>query len=74
MAILTAVTLASKSNGLPDDGVTALKHVGASVNFNVNFRIVFKTIHLCISWWGGNFDNIKMHSLYVKKKNVVFYS
>jgi hypothetical protein len=27
--ILTAVTLASTNNALPDDGVTALKHVGA---------------------------------------------
>jgi hypothetical protein len=40
------------SNALPDDGVTAPKHVGAVliVNFNINFKIVFKTIHLCISW------------------------
>jgi len=29
MAILTTVTLASTSNPLPDDGVTAPKHVGA---------------------------------------------
>jgi hypothetical protein len=28
-AILTTVTLASTSNTLPDDGVIALKHVGA---------------------------------------------
>jgi hypothetical protein len=28
-AILTTVTLASTSNALPDDGVTAPKHVGA---------------------------------------------
>jgi hypothetical protein len=29
MAILTSVTLASTNNALPDDGVTAPKHVGA---------------------------------------------
>jgi hypothetical protein len=29
LAILTTVTLASTSNALPDDGVTALKHVRA---------------------------------------------
>jgi hypothetical protein len=29
LAILTSVTLASMSNALPDDGVTAPKHVGA---------------------------------------------
>ena len=29
LAVLTAVTLASTSNALPDDGVTAPKHVGA---------------------------------------------
>jgi len=29
LATLTTVTLASKSNALPDDGVTAPKHVGA---------------------------------------------
>ena len=29
LAILTTVTLASTSNAIPDDGVTAQKHVGA---------------------------------------------
>jgi hypothetical protein len=29
MDVLTTVTLASKINALPDDGVTAPKHVGA---------------------------------------------
>jgi hypothetical protein len=29
LAILTTVTLASRSNALPDDGVTAPKHVRA---------------------------------------------
>jgi hypothetical protein len=29
IAILTTVTLASTNNALPDDGVTAPKHVGA---------------------------------------------
>jgi len=29
LAILPTVTLASRSNALPDDGVTAPKHVGA---------------------------------------------
>jgi hypothetical protein len=29
LAILTTVTLASSNNALPDDGVTASKHVGA---------------------------------------------
>jgi hypothetical protein len=44
------------------------KYVGAvlNVNFNVNFKIVFKTIQLCISWWIKNFDNVKMHGMYVK--------
>jgi hypothetical protein len=43
LAILTTVTLASTSNALPDDGVTAPKHVGAvNVNFNVNFKIVLR--------------------------------
>jgi len=45
---LLKLQLLSTSNALPDDGVTAPKHVGA-VNFNVNFKIIFKTIHLCIS-------------------------
>jgi hypothetical protein len=31
LAILTTVTLAIASNALPDDGVTAAKHVGAVV-------------------------------------------
>ena len=29
LAILTTVTLANRNNALPDDGVTAPKHVGA---------------------------------------------
>jgi hypothetical protein len=31
------------------------KYVGAVFNFNVNFKIVFKTVHSCISWWMKNF-------------------
>jgi len=31
LAILTTVTLASTSNALPDDGVTAPKYVGADL-------------------------------------------
>jgi hypothetical protein len=37
-----------------------------NVNFYLNFKIFFKTIHLCISWWIKTFDNIKMHGMYVK--------
>jgi hypothetical protein len=40
--------LTSTNNALPEDGVTAPKHVGAV--FNVNFNIVFKTVDLFISW------------------------
>jgi hypothetical protein len=38
-----AVTLASTSNALPDDGVTAPQTCQScfNVNFNVNFKIVF---------------------------------
>jgi len=43
LVILTTVTLASMNNALPDEGVTAPKHVGSC--FNVNFNIVFKTIN-----------------------------
>jgi hypothetical protein len=39
------------------------------VNCNVNFKIVFKTIQLCISWWIKNFANMKMlHGTNLKKK------
>jgi len=38
LAILTTVTLASTNYALPDDGVTAPKHVGAI--FNVNFNLI----------------------------------
>jgi len=54
LAIVTTVTLASTSIALPDDGVPAPKHVGAVLIsiliFNVHFKIVFKAVHLCISW------------------------
>jgi len=50
--ILTTVALATTSNALPDDGVTAPKHVGScfNISFNVSFKFDFKTIHLYISW------------------------
>jgi hypothetical protein len=41
LAILTTVTLASTSNALPDDGVTASKHVRA-----VLFSILMQTLKL----------------------------
>jgi hypothetical protein len=52
LVILTNVTLASSNIALPDDGVTAPKHVGAvlmSILIKI-LKIVFKTIHLCSSW------------------------
>jgi hypothetical protein len=62
------VTSASSNNALPDDGdcsETCL--IFFSFNFKVNYKIVFNTIHLCISWWIKNFDNIKMqHGVYVQ--------
>jgi len=46
LAILTTVTLASTSNALPDDGVTAPKRRNCfNVNFDANFKIVLKTVH-----------------------------
>jgi len=54
LTILTTVTLANTRNALSDDGVTAPKHVGAvlmSILMYLNFKIVFKTIYLFISWW-----------------------
>jgi len=41
LAVLTCVTLASINNALPEDGVTAPKHVGAIF---LNFNIVFETV------------------------------
>jgi len=50
--VLANVTVVKIANVLPDDGVTAPKHVGAvfNVNFNVNFETVFKTFQVCVSW------------------------
>jgi len=42
------VTLANMNNALPDDGVTALKHV-RDVLMQI-LILFFKTIHLCIGW------------------------
>jgi hypothetical protein len=71
LIILTNVTLASSKNALPDDGDgTETCWSCFNVNFNVDFKIVLKTIHLCISWWiKKNFDNIKMqHGTFVTKR------
>jgi hypothetical protein len=47
LAILTTVTLASTSNALPDDSVTAPKHVGAVLMTILMpiLKLFFKTIH-----------------------------
>ena len=52
MAILTTVTLSSTNNALPDDDVTAPKHIGAVLMLILIyiFKTVFKTVHLCVSW------------------------
>ena len=45
-------TLARSNSALPDDGVTAPKHVGAvlmPILMNT-LKLFFKTIQLCISW------------------------
>jgi len=39
LPILTTVTSASTSNALPDDGVTAPKHVGAVLTLFLKFRL-----------------------------------
>jgi len=39
LAVLTTVTLASTSNALPDDGVTAPKHVGAGLMLILNLLL-----------------------------------
>jgi len=49
LTILTTLTLASTNNVLPDDGVTAPKHVRAVLMLIL--KLFFKTIHLRISWW-----------------------
>jgi hypothetical protein len=56
--------------------VTAPKHAGAVLMsiFNVHFKIVFKTVHLCISWSAKNFDNTKVHGMYVKITMIIVYA
>jgi len=52
LIILTNATLTRSNSALPDDGghysETCLSCL--NVSFNVNFKTVFKTIQLCISW------------------------
>ena len=74
MIILTTVTLASSNNALIDDAErTETCRSCFKVNFNVNFKIAFKKIHLCVNWLKikKNFDNINMHDICVEKKNVI---
>jgi hypothetical protein len=66
LIILTNVTLARSNSALPDDGdYTETCWSCFNVNLNVNFKIVFKTIQLCISWlknktliWNMSLKNI----------------
>ena len=51
LVILTNATLASSLSELSGDGdYTETCWSCFSVNFNVNFKIVFKTIQLFVSW------------------------
>jgi hypothetical protein len=51
ITILTNATLARSNSALPDDGDYSETCWSCfDVNFNVNFKMVFKTIKLCISW------------------------
>ena len=51
LIILIKVTLARTNSALPDDG-DYIETCWSCFNiyFNANFKIVFKTIELCISW------------------------
>jgi hypothetical protein len=51
MMILTTVTLAISNSALADDGDCTETCWSCFVNFNVDFKIVFKTVQLCINWW-----------------------
>jgi hypothetical protein len=71
LAILTNVTLASTSNALPDDGATAPKHVGAvlmSILMYILKLFLRQLVHQLVN--KKNFDNIKMHGMYVKPNEV----
>jgi hypothetical protein len=65
LAILTTVTLASTSNALPDDGVTAPKHVGAVLMSILMSILKFFLRHFTCTSVGElkNLDNIKMHGM-----------
>jgi hypothetical protein len=64
--VAATVTLASTSNALPDDGVTAPKHVRA-VLMSILMQILklFLRQFTCASVGEKNFDNIKMQGMYV---------
>jgi len=47
LVILTNATLAGSNSALPDDGDYTETCWSC---FNVNFKIAFQTIQLCISW------------------------
>ena len=48
LAILTTVTLASTDNALPDDGVTAPKHVGAVLTLRQLMSYIYIYIYIYI--------------------------
>jgi hypothetical protein len=53
MLKFTTVTSVRSNNALPDDDDDDLTETCwscSNVNFNVSFKIIFRTIHLCISW------------------------
>jgi len=55
---------------LPDDGVTAPKHVGAvlmSILMSI-LKLLLRQFTCASVGKKKNFDNIKMHGVYVKKK------
>jgi len=62
LTILTAVTLASSNNALPEDGDCTKTYWSC---FNVNFNTFFKQFSSALVG-KQNFDNIKMHGTTVK--------
>jgi hypothetical protein len=73
LIISTTVTLASSNNALPDGGdCTETCRSCFSANFNVNFKTVLRQFTCASVGEYKNFDDIKMHGMYVKKMVYVY--
>jgi hypothetical protein len=70
LTVLTPVTLTSIDNELPEDGVTALKHVGAILIYRAADKSLARPTSRCILFDGQNIPFDASLVIYINSTNI----